>query len=568
MPGKKRRWKYQYIAAAVLLVAIIAIVRARQSGGVEPIIRTAKVEMGTVTATVSANGTLQAFTTVQVKSNVAGQIVKLAVDEGDMVKAGQLIARIDPTDTRTAFEQSQADLAAAISKVYQAQQQRTMQNIQNSAQIESARRALAAARIRLEQAQAQARVQPSLTRAAIEQAQNNYEAAQAAIDQTSSALVPQKLASAQAGFDQAKASFDAAERENNRQKELLAKGFVSKSQADAAEEKYEVAKAQLDSVREKLKTIKSETDQDIKSAKARAQQAKAELDNAKANKIQDKLKQQEASAADAAVRQVKAALDAALAAGKYNDPIRQGDITQAQATVTRQQAAFQNAQTQLGYTTIVAPRAGIVTKKYVEEGSIVTAGRSSFAGSGAGVGIVDIADVSRMYALVSVDETDIGQIKVGQEVDITVEAYPDELFTGKVTKIAPQSVMDQNVTTIPVTVELKRPDPRLKPGMNATCDFITGRRRNVLMAPNEAVKESDSGGTVTVILGDKQVERKVKIGLAGKDYTEIKRGLKKGDTVVTAIIQPMGAGQPSGMPGGMGGPGMGGMGGRGGRRGM
>ena len=277
-----------------------------------------------------------------------------------------------------------------------------MQNLQNSSLIESARRALLAAQIRREQAQVQARVQPSLTRSAIEQATYNYDAAKAAIDQTNSALVPQKIASAQAGFDQAKASYDAADRDYTRQKDLLAKGFLSKSQADAAGEKYGVAKGQLDSARRKLDTIKSETDQDVRSAKARAQQAKAELDNANANKIQDKLKQQEVSAADAAVRQAKAALQVP-AAGRYNDPIRQGDIVQARDR-HRQQAAFQNAKTQLGYTTIVAPRAGIVTKKYVEEGSIVTAGKSSIAGSGAGVGIVDIADVSRMYALVNVDD--------------------------------------------------------------------------------------------------------------------------------------------------------------------
>lgn len=98
--------------------------------GQEPIIRTAEVERGTVTASVSANGVLQPLTTVEVKSNVGGQIIELAVDEGDEVSAGQLIARIDPTDTQTAYEQSQADLAAAVSKVRQAREQLAMQRAQ------------------------------------------------------------------------------------------------------------------------------------------------------------------------------------------------------------------------------------------------------------------------------------------------------------------------------------------------------------------------------------------------------------------------------------------------------
>jgi len=119
---------------------------------------------------------------------------------------------------------------------------------------------------------------------------------------------------------------------------------------------------------------------------------------------------------------------------------------------------------------------------------------------------------------------------------VSVEAYPDELFTGKVTKIAPQSVTDQNVTTIPVTVEIDMPDARLKPGMNANCDFITGRAENVLRVPSEAVKEDDKGDVVTVMKDGKQVERKVEIGIAGSDYTEIKKGLKPGENVVTAVI--------------------------------
>ena len=131
MPAKKRQRRHIiYILIAAILITGFITVKVRQAGANKPIIRTAVVERGTVTATVSANGILQPLTTVEVKSNVGGSIVKLAVDEGDTVKAGQLIARIDPSDTRTAFEQSQSDLAAAVSKVDQAKQQLTMQHDQ------------------------------------------------------------------------------------------------------------------------------------------------------------------------------------------------------------------------------------------------------------------------------------------------------------------------------------------------------------------------------------------------------------------------------------------------------
>lgn len=553
MRTKKRNRRRAILGVfVILIVSLLLIFKPWANEKVEPKIITAPVERGTVTSSVSANGVLQPLTTVEVKSNVGGQVVELAVDEGDIVQPGQLIARIDPTDTQTAYEQSQADLESAVSRVNQAREQLAMQNLQNDAQIESARESLAAAKARLLQAQEQSKIQPRLTNASITQAKSSLASAEASLKQTQNALIPQKLSSAQAAYDQAKASHETAQKDQTRQKELLAKGFVPKSQVDVAEEKYNVTKAQLESANRKLDTVKDETDQDLNTAKARVEQAKAELENANANSVQVKIREQELVSAQAGVKQAEAALKSAIAA-THQDKIRQGDIIQAKSQVQRSQSALNNTKTQLGYTTIVAPRAGVITKKYVEEGSIVTAGRSSFSGSGSGVGIVDIADVSGMFTLVNVDETDIASIKVGQMVDVTVEAYPNEMFEGKVVKIAPQSITDQNVTTIPVTVEIDLPDARLKPGMNATCDFITGRAADVLKVPNEAVNESDNGSTVKLLTKDKkQVTRKVELGLVGVDAAEIKSGLKEGEKVITAIIEPIASGSTGGQgrPGG------------------
>lgn len=552
---RKAKRRAIYVIIAIVVIAAFFVARPMLKPKEKPIIRTAKAEIGTVTSSVSANGVLEPLTTVEVKSNIGGQVIELAVDEGDEVEPGQLIARIDPTDTLTAYEQSQAELESAISRVDQAREQLTMQNTQTDAQIESAKQGLEAARARLAQAQEQARVQPTLTSASISQAKSSLASAEASLRQARDAIIPQKLTSAQSSFDQAKASRDTAQKELERQRELLSRGFVPKSQVEAAEEKYSVAQAQLETARRKLDTVKDETDQDLNTARARVEQAKAEVESANANSIQVKIRQQELASAQAAVKQAEAALKTAQAA-THQDKIRRGDIVQASAQVQRSEASLRNTRTELGYTTIVAPRAGVVTKKYVEEGSIVTAGRSSFSGSGAGVGIVDIADVTRMFVLVHVDETDIAHIEVGQEVDVTIEAYPDELFEGKVTKIAPQSVTEQNVTTIPVTVEIYLPDQRLKPGMNANCDFITGRARDVVVVPTEAVNEDDSGYIVTVTEGEKQTIRKVEIGLVGPDNTEIKKGLKSGETVVTTTINPMNSGRSSnGRPGNPGSPG-------------
>jgi len=535
MKSRKLRWKY--IAPAVVLIAVFVLVLARRNGGDAPTIRTAVVKRGTVTASVSGNGIMQPYKTVEVKSNVGGQVVKLFVDEGDFVKGGQLIARIDPSDSVTNLEQAEADLASANAKVAQTKQQSSLQQIQTVTGVESAQQALEASRQRLAQADQQARIQPKLTAEAIKQAKSSLGSAQATLQQTKTALVPQKLSSAKALYDQANATFDQSEREVKRQRALLGKGFVSQSQVDSAEQQYSVAKAQLESAKSKFDTIKDEADQDLNNAEAKAAQATAAYETALANRVQDSLKQQDLAAARAAYKQTVAAL-ATAKANAYQDQMRREDILQARAQLKRAEASEKNARTQLGYTTIVAPTTGVVVKKYVEEGSIVTAGRSSFAGSGSGVTIVDIADVSRMRVVVNVDETDIARIRLGQDVDVSFDAYPDELFVAEVIKIAPEAIMDQNVTTIPVTVELDYADRRLKPEMNATCDFVTVRKKNVLYVPNEAVKETDKGMVVTVMENGKQVERKVRIGEVGNDYTEITSGLREGETVVTAVIQP------------------------------
>lgn len=553
MKNKPQRRRYVFVAVILLLI-LAAVVLARRNEGEKPIIRTDVVRRGTVTVSVSANGVLEPLTTVEVKSNVGGQVIELTVDEGDYVEAGQLIAKIDPSDSLTQLRQAEADLASARAQVEQAVQGAKMQSLQTSANIESAEQALAASKQRLAQAEQEAKVQPELTSQAIRQAQSALEAAKANLDQVKTALVPQKIAAATAAYEQAKATFDQAEKDLKRKKALLEKGFISQSQVDAAEEQYAVAKAQLASARSKLDTVRQEADQDIRSAEARVEQAKAEYEAALANKVQDTIKQRELAAAKAAVRQALASLDAARA-NAYQNKIKKEEILRAQAQLARAEAAVRNAKTQLGYCTIRAPRSGVIVKKYVEEGSIITAGRSAFGGgTGAGITIAEIADISRMRVLVNVDETDIAQVRVGQKVDVTLDAYPNQRFTGKVIKIAPQAVVEQNVTTIPVTVELDRTDRRLKPDMNATCDFIIARKRNVLYVPNEAVRETNAGSFVTVLEGEKRVDRRVKVGSIGDEYTEIIRGLREGEVVVTAIIEPFKPGtqtQPSGQgPGG------------------
>lgn len=587
---KIRRGRIYLIAILVILAGGALAFFLRPSSKAKESYRTATVQRGAVTATVSATGTLQPLTTIEVKSNVGGTLTSLEVDEGERVYKGDLIATIDKSDSQTSYNQQNANLAAARAKVKQAKAQRDMQGKQSAEQVHTAQAALDAANLRLAQAQAQAKLQPELTKSSIAQAQSSYNSAKAALQQVKTVLIPQKKSSVNASVDQAQGSVDQAQESLNqanasidqaqanlavakkdldRQTKLNDKGFVPASTVETSQQKFDVAQAQLKSAQAQLssaqvqlktaqsqlknaqqqaKTIEQDTEADLDAAQARVDQAKAALDNANANSAQNNIKDQDVTAAKAQVKQAEAAL-ASAKAGIMQDDIRAEDIVQAEASATNSQAALKNAYTQLGYTTITAPRSGVVIKKYVDEGSIISAGRSA-SGSGAGFTIVDIADTTRMFVTVNIDETDIAQISVKQSVDITIDAYPDELFEGKVTKIAPQAATEQNITTIPVTVEVEMPDARLKPGMNATCEFITSRKDDVMFVPNEAIKDGENGSTVQVMVAGKPVSKEVEVGLAGNDATEIISGLQEGETVVTATVSAKKAGTSSGTSGG------------------
>lgn len=553
--------KFIFVGLLVLIIVLSVVWKVRSSNASKLPVETAVVKRGTVVSTVSASGVLQPLTTVDLKSNAGGRVDVLAVDVGSVVKAGQLIAKIDPSDSRTALNQAEADLSAAQARLSQSKETLALQREQYIAELRQAEKAYAAAKARLTQAEAQAGVQPALTKSAIQQAEANLNSAEEALRQLKAAGVPQGMAQAKATYDQAKATLDRTRRNFERQQSLYEKGFISANDFESAKLEYDTAKAQFDSANERMQTVQEEYKAQVRAAEARVNQACAAFESAKANAVQDELRRAEVLAARADMEKAAAGLSVAKSNARQV-PIKAADIRASEAQVVRAKAEVENARTQLDYTIITAPRDGIVLKKYVEVGTIITSGRSSFAGTGQGTSIVQLGDCSKMFVLASVDETDIAQVKVNMRVNISLDAYPGEVFKGRVTKIDPETVVEQNVTTIPVTVEILNPDARLKPGMNATCDFVVDVRRNVLMIPSVGVKERDGHYTVTMLQNGQQVEREIRIGIAGDEYTEVVSGLKEGDVIVTSAGEftpaqstggppPMGFGPPMGGPRGM-----------------
>ena len=510
--------------------------------------RTDTAADGDVTDAVEASGVVQPLTLVDVKSRAGGRLIRLAVDVGTPVRPGTLIARIDPSDTLSAYNQSAADLITARARLSQARQQAQMLGMQDALSVSGSQQGLNSAQAKLAQAERLAQVQPALTGSAIAQAQATLAAVQQSYEQLRAAGSPQAKAAAQSVYAQASANVGAADAAYNRQDSLSRKGFVAQQSVDTALASRDVARATLAEAKQRLQTIDADQKAALAGAAARVSQAKEALAAAETNRYEIGTRQQDVAASRASLLQARIAVQNAQA-GLMQSGIRQSDIQAAQAAVSKAQAEVNNRSVQLHDATIYSPRNGVVLQKYVEEGTIITSGQSQ---SSDGTKIVQIGDVSNLFIDVSVDESDVSKIKMGQKVKIALDAVPDAKPEGRVVRIDPQAINDRDVTTVHVRVEIKNPDAGIKPGMNATCQFILRDVHGVLVVPSDAVKEGRTGGsTVRVLTKDKKAEtRAVTVGVVGSDKTEIKSGLQAGDTVILGIVPPAGDGGGGAPPSG------------------
>ncbi len=318
-PQFRRPRRGVLIGAGLVLLAALGVwfFFLRGGGEAEPY-RTEAVRRGEITRSVSASGTLEALVTVEVGSQISGQVTQVMVDYNDRVRRGQVMAVLDPQNQRSAVEQSQA-----------------------------------------------------------------------------------QIASAQAGVAQAQAQVALAQAEYDRQKFLFDRQIVAQAALDTAQ---------------------------------------ASLRTARAN------------------------------------------VASAQAQVRQAQAALRSNQATLGRTTITAPIDGIVIDRQIEPGQTVASGLN------VAVLFTLAQDLGRVQALVNVDEADIGQVKVGQPVRFTVDAFQNDNFTGQVTQIRVLPTTESSVVAYTVVVEADNPGERLLPGMTANADIILEEKRNVLRVPNSALR--------------------------------------------------------------------------------
>jgi HlyD family secretion protein len=227
-------------------------------------------------------------------------------------------------------------------------------------------------------------------------------------------------------------------------------------------------------------------------------------------------------------------------------------------------ASLDQASDQLSKTVISAPMSGRVTRLNVERGETAIVGTMNNPGSL----LLTIADLSTMEAVVEVDETDIPDIAVGDSTSVEIDAFPNQRFSGVVTKIGNSSIVPRQPSVagsnqaidFEVRITLDDPPTAVRPDLSATADIITDTRSGVLAipitaltlmdaddferVPNENVAESEQpfdqeGDVEGVFIADDGVAhfRPVRIGIAGENYFEVLSGLEEGQTVVSGSFQ-------------------------------
>jgi HlyD family secretion protein len=210
--------------------------------------------------------------------------------------------------------------------------------------------------------------------------------------------------------------------------------------------------------------------------------------------------------------------------------MKKNEIELAKADVERADISLEEVQDRLDETEIFAPITGVIIEKLVEQGQIIASGISNVSG---GTALATIADMSRLFIIADVDETDIGAVELGQSVTITADAFPDTKFQGKVQRIAPQGKVENSITIFKVKIEaLGTGKNILKPMMSSNIEIVTALAKETLYLSRGAVRKEGDGFYTVVLENGKPKKIPIEVGIENPIHTQVLSGLEAGQKVI------------------------------------
>jgi RND family efflux transporter MFP subunit len=199
------------------------------------------------------------------------------------------------------------------------------------------------------------------------------------------------------------------------------------------------------------------------------------------------------------------------------------DLDNADAAVKIAHAAHENARTRLGYAAVTAPFAGVVTKRFLDPGAVVTAANAT---------LFTLMDLDVVKVVVNVLEKDVPLVRKGMAASVKVDAFPGRTFTGKVTRLS--EAIDLGTRTMAVQIDVPNRDHALKGGMFATVDAVVEVHPDAITVPSAALLKDGTGAYVYIAEGAVAKRVAVRPGIERDLRTEILSGLAEGQRVVTS----------------------------------
>ncbi len=475
------------------------------------LVETAVVKRQDIVKTVEAVANVEAPLSVDVMPKVTGRILYLGVREGDRVRAGQVLVRIDPTEVQAEVRQRQAALAQARSRLAEAAITRNAQGVGVASAVRQQQAALRTAQAQNRQARADFDAQIAAAEAAVSEAQGRIAAAEANIGEAEAAI-----ASAEANVANART-------EVSRQEALVREGASAQQVLDNARTTLKVREAALGEARQTRRAAVAARS----SAQAQKRAAERQVQLAR-NKARA-----EVAASTATVAQAQATLESARA-NTAQAPAYTQNLAALQAAVEAAQADVRAAQARLADTMLRAPITGVVTQRALDTGAMASPGQS----------ILSVQAIQQVWATVSIPEEVTRRIFQGQTASVTFDALPGQTFAGRIAQILPAADAQSRQFTVRVRVDNR--NRRIRPGMFGRVTFTTEKANDALVAPLEAVKTDPTkpgAGTVTVVADGKAQTRPVQTGLDNGKVIVLRNGVTDGDQVIILSTRPVREGQ-------------------------
>lgn len=314
----------------------------------------------------------------------------------------------------------------------------------------------------------------------------------------------------------------------------------SKARLDQARQTLATAELEVKNARQEAESALRSAEAQAKDRREKAERTKALFEKKYASPEECETAETEAVSAAESLEMARVKLKQIEVQEQNLEVIRQ-DIVLAECKVQSDSIALQNAEQRLKYTKVYAPMAGVVSERYVQIGQIISSPTSNVGG---GTPLLMLSDLSRVFVLAAVDESEIGKITVGQTTDITVDAFPGLHFPGEVVRISTKGKNVSNVVTFEVKIEVLSEDKnKLRPEMTANVDIQAAEKTDVLLLPSECVIRRGEKNFVTLPAppGQEGERRPVQIGLDDGQHVEIVSGLEEGMKV--AIVSGGGSGR-------------------------